>query len=563
MSSFDTKTISDFDVLATPTANTKVLVDHTYANGVVETLSVSFSDFSEAAADAALTSGQITALRLTQFAAPNTALSMAGYKLTNLDAPTANTDGATKLYVDTTVAGKLAIASNLSDLANTAAARTNLGLGSLATLSTIDTDEITDGAVTMIKLATSGTASNTTYLRGDGSWATSTASPGGSSGAVQYNNAGSFDGLTGLTVSAGVLTAMALSQGIITSAAAQIDGSVTWDNSGVTFTGWKLNVTDTASASASLLMDLQVGGLSRWAFAKNAINYGGAALLGQIGASTAVMAPTSGGVAVILGPSGISSPVNAYAYVRNGVTIASTSAFAFANGADTSESARDVILARDAANTLALRNSTSAQIFNVYNTYTDGSNYERAAIGWATNNFFVETGQAGTGSQRPLNLGGSVVNLRTGATNRWQVDTSGHFLAVTDNTYDIGASGNSPRNIRAEGSVFSSGFRFLVGGGSSGLLTRMSAPADGDILITNDAASTFGKIQFGGTTSSFPALKRSTTSLQARLADDSAFTNIQGKLTTDTAYTATPQTCTGYLTMYDSTGTAYKVMVST
>lgn len=70
-------------------------------------------------------------------------------------------------------------------------------------------------------------------------------------------------------------------------------------------------------------------------------------------------------------------------------------------------------------------------------------------------------------------------------------------------------------------------------------------------------------VQFNGATSSFPALKRSTTTLQAKLADDSAFTALQGKLTTDTAYTATPPTCTGYLTMYDSTGTAYKVMVST
>jgi hypothetical protein len=66
-------------------------------------------------------------------------------------------------------------------------------------------------------------------------------------------------------------------------------------------------------------------------------------------------------------------------------------------------------------------------------------------------------------------------------------------------------------------------------------------------------------MQFAGTTSAFPAIKRSTTSLQARLADDSAFTNIQGKLTTDTAYTATVVVPTGFLTLYDSTGTAYRV----
>jgi len=37
----------------------------------------------------------------------------------------------------------------------------------------------------------------------------------------------------------------------------------------------------------------------------------------------------------------------------------------------------DVFLSRDAANTLAQRNSTNAQTFNLYGTYTDSSNYRR------------------------------------------------------------------------------------------------------------------------------------------------------------------------------------------
>ena len=35
-----------------------------------------------------------------------------------------------------------------------------------------------------------------------------------------------------------------------------------WNDSGTTFTAIKMDVTDTASASGSLLMDLQVGGSS-------------------------------------------------------------------------------------------------------------------------------------------------------------------------------------------------------------------------------------------------------------------------------------------------------------
>lgn len=58
-------------------------------------------------------------------------------------------------------------------------------------------------------------------------------------------------------------------------------------------------------------------------------------------------------------------------------------------------------------------------------------------------------------------------------------------------------------------------------------------------------------------------LKRSSAALQVRLADDSAFALIQGKHQTDTAYTAGVTTATGYLVLYDSTGTAYKVNACT
>ena len=47
---------------------------------------------------------------------------------------------------------------------------------------------------------------------------------------------------------------------------------------------------------------------------------------------------------------------------------------------------QDVILRRDAAATLAQRNGTTQQIFRLYNTYTDASNYERLTL----------TGVAGT-----------------------------------------------------------------------------------------------------------------------------------------------------------------------
>lgn len=47
------------------------------------------------------------------------------------------------------------------------------------------------------------------------------------------------------------------------------DYSATWNAAGVTFTGLKLNITDTASASGSLLADLQVGGTSKFKVEKD------------------------------------------------------------------------------------------------------------------------------------------------------------------------------------------------------------------------------------------------------------------------------------------------------
>ena len=46
------------------------------------------------------------------------------------------------------------------------------------------------------------------------------------------------------------------------------DHAVTWNDVGTTFTALKTNVTDTASAAGSLLMDLQVGGISQFSVAK-------------------------------------------------------------------------------------------------------------------------------------------------------------------------------------------------------------------------------------------------------------------------------------------------------
>jgi hypothetical protein len=149
----------------------------------------------------------------------------------------------------------------------------------------------------------------------------------------------------------------------------------------------------------------------------------------------------------------------------------------------------------------------------------------------------------------------------------WILQSGGHLLAGTDGAFDIGASGaNRPRNVYVGSGIVAANTvdaPYIRAGSTGGLQMQgrffMSSTADGNIYLTNNATTDFGRLQFGGTTNLFPALKRSTTYLQARLADDSAFAPIQGKLTTDTAFTSGAITDTGYIVLYDSTGTAYKV----
>lgn len=115
----------------------------------------------------------------------------------------------------------------------------------------------------------------------------------------------------------------------------------------------------------------------------------------------------------------------------------------------------------DAADILALRNGTNAQTFNVYKAYTSGTDYSRVALFATGGGNFALLSQVGTGGS---SVGGNfyigtttahAVNFSTNNTDRWSISGSGgHFLAVADNTYDIGASGATrPRNLFVGGGM--------------------------------------------------------------------------------------------------------------
>jgi hypothetical protein len=207
------------------------------------------------------------------------------------------------------------------------------------------------------------------------------------SGALVFGTSPTFT--TGLTTPVATIT-----QGTITDPAPQINGTVTWNDAADTFTAWKLNVTNTNSAAASLLMDLQVGDASFFkVFKDGAINFN------ATGANPTLYSATNCTIAyqdvenygIWLGYGGTQFASNgvtvaaagAFGGLFPGVGVPSDGSFCFSSEAAatfTGGSALDVFLRRDAADTLALRNSTTSETFRLYDTYTSSTDYHRVAI---------------------------------------------------------------------------------------------------------------------------------------------------------------------------------------
>ena len=111
------------------------------------------------------------------------------------------------------------------------------------------------------------------------------------------------------TVATTLLGSTSLTGATITADAPVLNLSQTWNASGVTFTGMRFNAagsSGTNSANASLLMDLQVGGASRFSVSKDGqVNLGGAIFAKQtatnyVEASTGWSVGAAGGSGVLL-----------------------------------------------------------------------------------------------------------------------------------------------------------------------------------------------------------------------------------------------------------------------
>lgn len=225
-------------------------------------------------------------------------------------------------------------------------------------------------------------------------------SPGGSDTYVQYNDASAFGGNAGFTYNETNNT-INLGGATLTASDPVLDLSQTWNNAAVAFTGFKLNVTSTASAAASNFADFQVAGSSVLGLQKNGtIKMNGSRFY------------SSGSGAFKAGNGQDSSADGSFAAGRfvtggntiaiddlgfSGIGLASTYSIFWSSTGAWSGTA-DLYLRRDAANTLAQRNSTTAQTFRVYGTYTDASNYVRGSLAATSTAVTIAAQTAGTGA---------------------------------------------------------------------------------------------------------------------------------------------------------------------
>lgn len=185
-----------------------------------------------------------------------------------------------------------------------------------------------------------------------------------------------------------------------------LSATQTWNSGGTTFTGLKLNVTDSASSASSLLMDLQVGSSAIFSFRKD--GYLGSAF--TVGAEFLELFATSAAAltrditnrsAAFFGSGGNGGIWLPADYpIRWTATTAGTGSDAL--------STPDILLFRDAAGILAQRVTTSAQTLRIYNTYTDSTNYERGGFDWQTtaNVFRIRSENNGSGTNRIIAIDG-------------------------------------------------------------------------------------------------------------------------------------------------------------
>lgn len=243
---------------------------------------------------------------------------------------------------------------------------------------------------------------------------------------------------------------------------------------------------------------------------------GGGSSSGSGGITIGRVLYTTAGNVVGSAPIEVNALNSTYLTVTSGAAAAGVVVGVAGGGAN-----ENIVLTPKGSGVVEQRNGTTAQTFRIYNTFTDASNYER----WDLSGTSLIFSKAGTGADREVTFGnttgfGSVYRSAqhtfknaNAATTWWQINTVGHLVAGTDNTYDIGASGATrPRNVYVANDLVVS--NSITTSGSLGIIfaagsSRIGADAgNGTLVLQNNAKTDFSRLQFGGTSAAFGALGR-------------------------------------------------------
>lgn len=368
------------------------------------------------------------------------------------------------------------------------------------------------------------------------------------------------------------------------------DMAQAWNNVAVTFTAMKMDVTDTASAAASKLIDLLVSGASKFNVDKAGIV--------TFSAPNAAAADTQSGYLqvkdygsgvthnnVVLGAGATGAPNirlqvdDATAHI--GLNIGGTAQSAF------------TVMRSDGANELWLElrsedyQTTGFGARTLIYQYNDGfkispntgymelnpqtsirmTNAGYVAYGTPTTPLLTQMGSKGVA----FSMSDASVSILSVEQRAASASGGGAFLQVVANDGAALASGHRLGGLNFFGSESSNSIA-LSGVIQAFATEAWSGSAHGTRIAFQNVANTTvsrlerfgieqnGLITFGDTTSAGPALKRSSTVLQARLADDSDFASVQGKLRAHANAAAETPTATHTLRVFDAAGTEYKVL---
>ena len=131
----------------------------------------------------------------------------------------------------------------------------------------------------------------------------------------------------------------------------------------------------------------------------------------------------------------------------------------------------DANIVRSGAGNLALQNGASGCRWDVYNT--TGANAEFGSMFWTTNVLVIGTDKAGSGTARAM-------SFMIGGASKWQINTSFHFIPISDNSFDFGATTARIRNCY---------IGTAIGMGTGGNAVVLSAEATGILQLGTDAGT--------------------------------------------------------------------------